>query len=167
MLFESCKEFGNNIHIIVAGMGPDYDYIKEKSSEYNNVDIIGAYNYERDIIDLYSKIDVVYSVYDAEDFNVRVAIPNRLYESIVCGLPIIVAKNTALSWVVKKYGVGFEVSSSNVNEIKELIKNILDNPDILKRCKENALKIRKNFYYENVEDIFIDKITKMVKIDEG
>jgi len=167
MLFESCKEFGNNIHIIVAGMGPDYDYIKDKSSEYNNVDIIGAYDYERDILDLYSKIDIVYSVYDAEDFNVRVAIPNRLYESIVCGLPIIVAKNTALSWVVKKYGVGFEVSSSNVNELKEFIKKILDNPDILKRCKENGLKIRENFYYENIEDKFIDKIIKMVKTYEG
>ena len=166
MLFESCKEYVNNIDIIVAGMGPDYKYIKEKSTEYHNVNIIGAYNYERDILDIYSKIDVVYSVYDAEDFNVRVAIPNRLYESIVCGLPIIVAKNTALSWVVKKYGVGFEVSSSNVNELKELIKNILNNPDILNSYKENALRIRHNFYYENMEDKFIYKITTMVNTDD-
>jgi len=166
MLFESCKEYENNIDIIVAGMGPDYKYIKEKSTEYHNVNIIGPYNYERDILDIYSKIDVIYSVYDAEDFNVRVAIPNRLYESIVCGLPIIVAKNTALSWVVKKYGVGFEVSSSNVNELKELIKNILNNPDILNSYKENALRIRHNFYYENTEDKFIYKITTMVNTDD-
>lgn len=163
-LFETCKDYEENVEIIVAGSGPDLRYIESISKNYKNVKITGPYDYEKDILDIYSKIDIVYSVYDADDFNVRLAIPNRFYEAVVCGLPIIVAKNTALSWLVKEYGVGFEVSHSDVNELKNLIKNILDNPVLLERCRGNALKIRENFYYENAEEKFINKITGLIKI---
>ena len=77
---------------------------------------------------------------------------------------LIVAKNTALSWLVKGYGVGFEVFHSDVNELKNLIKNILDNPALLERCRGNALKICENFYYEDVEEKFIKKITELIKV---
>lgn len=163
MLFESCKEYKDKVRIIVAGSGPDYEYIKRISKNYSNVEVTGPYDYEKDILNIYSKIDIVYSVYDADLHNVRVAIPNRLYEAIVCGLPIIVAKNTALSILVKKYGVGFEVSHNEINDLKALIGKIVEDPSLLGSYRENALKIRDNFYYENVEKEFIKKVTKMVE----
>jgi len=151
MLFESCKGCEDKVEIVVAGSGPDYEYIKKISENYNNVKVTGLFNYEKDVANIYSKIDIVYSVYDADLFNVKIAIPNRFYEAIVCGLPIIVAKNTALSNLVKKYEVGFEISHSDVKELSELTKTILRNPLSLKKCRENILKISKNFYYEDME----------------
>jgi len=166
MLFESCKDLENKTKIIVSGGGPDYEYIKRISKNYKNVKVTGPYNYAKDIVNIYSKIDIVYSVYDANLFNARIAIPNRFYEAIACGLPIIVAKNTALSNLVKKYGIGFEVSHSDVKELGELIKTILRNPLSLKKCRENILKISKNFYYEDMEEKFIGRIVKLVRYDE-
>lgn len=166
MLFESCKDLKDKIKIVVSGDGPDYEYIKKISKNYDNVEVTGPYNYEKDILNIYSKIDIVYSVYDADLVNERLAIPNRFYEAIVCGLPIIVAKNTFLSNLVKKYGVGFEVAHSNVEELKKLIETILENPLLLKKCRENALKISKNFYYEDAEGNFIERIIRLVKHGE-
>ncbi len=162
MLFDASRELKNEVEIIVAGGGPDYDYIKRISDNYNNVKILGPYDYEKDIVNLYSKIDVVYSVYDADLFNVRVAIPNRLYEAIVCGLPIVVAKHTALADFVEKHGIGFAVSHKSVEELQDLIHRMLDNPKILDVCRQNALKMRDNFYYEKMEKEFLNKITNLV-----
>ena len=63
----------------------------------------------------------IYSVYDADMSNVRVALPNKLYESVYCRLPIIVAKNTYLEKVVNDWGVGIGVDHNSVEELRNAI----------------------------------------------
>lgn len=156
-LFEGCKNL-DRVQIIIAGEGPDSDYIKEVVKKYSNVVITGPFDYEKEIIYLYNKIDLVYAVYDTSILNVKKAIPNKLYEAIVCALPIIVAKNTGLAEMVNKYKVGFAVSGENSVDVKDLITKILTTPDILEECKENANRIKEKFYFEEVETDFLNKV---------
>ncbi|TCN76740.1 glycosyltransferase involved in cell wall biosynthesis [Vibrio crassostreae] len=66
---------------------------------------------QSDLDDIYSVTDFVYSVYDVSQENVRLALPNKLYESTLYRTPIIVANNTYLGEVVDKEGSGFSVCS--------------------------------------------------------
>lgn len=158
-LFEACKDLADRVQIIIAGKGPDYSYIKEVIKKYPNVIMTGPFDHEKEIVSIYNKIDIVYGVYDTSIFNVRKAIPNKLYEAIVCGLPIIVAKNTALAEKVIKYKAGFVVSDKNSEDIRKIITQILSNPNILEIYKKNSEQIRENFYFEKLEDSFLKKIS--------
>jgi len=160
-LFKACTGL-HNIQIIIAGGGPDYEYIKNEAREYPNVTVTGPFNYEKNVISIYKKIDLIYCVYDTNLFNVRIAIPNKLYEAIVCNIPIIVAKKTKLSELVKQYEVGFEVSADNSEDVKKLIINILKNPEMLKKYKKNAKKIKEKFYFENIEKDFLKKLQNIL-----
>ncbi|WP_146441650.1 glycosyltransferase family protein [Vibrio kanaloae] len=62
---------------------------------------------------IYRNIDFVFSVYDANQPNVQLALPNKLYESQLFETPIIVAKNTYLSEVVSDLEIGFSVDALN------------------------------------------------------
>lgn len=87
--------------------------------EYNNsltekgrVNFYGVFS-QNELVDIYSKTSFVYSVYDSSQENVRLALPNKLYESILFQTPIIVSKSTYLGEIVSEENSGFQVESQN------------------------------------------------------
>ena len=54
-------------------------------------------------------------MYDSTDLNVRLALPNKLYESMYFKKPILVSSNTYLSQVVDQYGIGFKWDQNDMS----------------------------------------------------
>lgn len=136
--------------VLFAGAGGsdnDYKSITEYCSKKPHVTFTGKYDYIAQIADLYSLVDCVYAVYDANNPNVKIALPNKLYESVLCGLPIIVAKNTYLSEVVETLGIGCSVASESQSELVECIRSIM-NPEkytqIAECCRMSTEKLCNN-----------------------
>jgi len=59
-----------------------------------------------EITEIYRDVDLSFSVYDPAVKNVRYAMPNKFYESILAGIPILVAKGTFLEKRVLEAGIG-------------------------------------------------------------
>lgn len=127
-----------DINVLIAGVGTDYQYLKDKYGGNPYIRFYGAYEYEKQIRQLYEMVDCVYAVYDADLKNVRVALPNKLYESIACGLPIIVAKNTKLADLVMNWGVGIEVSHQEANDLIEAINRLKKDKDFTTQIQKNC-----------------------------
>ena len=134
-----------NVNVLIAGVGPDYQHLYEKYKKTDNVCFYGPYDYEKDIKKLYESVDCVYSVYDTELKNVCIALPNKLYESIICNLPIIVAKNTKLAELVTQWGVGVEVSDIDDSELEASILKLKNDrkymDSIRNNCASTVVKI--------------------------
>lgn len=130
-----------NLSILFAGAGGTQDeYIEIKQYCYKKqfVDFFGKYNYNNDIAKLYAKVNCVYAVYDADDSNVRIALPNKLYEAIYCELPIIVAKETYLAEIVEKWGVGVAVSHTDVGELEKALHRLSTDKEFYKSIVRNC-----------------------------
>lgn len=151
MLINAMKNSG--IKVFFAGAGND-DEIERLTLDNNGVEYHGKYNYETEIAKLYGQVDCIYSVYDADLNNVRIALPNKLYESIYCELPIIVAKGTYLSELVEEMGVGIAVNHRNAEELKEVIFKLSnDNKyynSIIDNCKSNKEFVNISKYNEQL-----------------
>ena len=125
MLVDTADEIG--FDVLFAGAGGtsnEYEEIRKYCEGKSNITFTGRYNYEREIAGLYGKVDCVYAVYDADNPNVRIALPNKLYESIICELPIIVAKGTYLAELVEEWDVGISVNHKEKSELVDSIKKI-------------------------------------------
>ena len=125
MLADAAKAKG--IDVLFAGAGgtsSEYQEILEYCKDMQNVRFSGRYNYEEEIAKLYGMVDCVFSVYDADNPNVRIALPNKLYEAVLCELPIIVAKGTYLSELVAQYGVGISVSHKDQDELEMALEKL-------------------------------------------
>jgi succinoglycan biosynthesis protein ExoL len=140
------------VDVFIAGDGKDYEAIKEYVQDIEQVVLYGSYDYDKEIAKLYERIDVVYSVYDIKSKNVRVALPNRLYEAIVTERPIIVAKGTRLADVVIELGVGFAVDSQDKNELKVLLENLVADESLLQECRENCRHIKDEYFADRFND---------------
>lgn len=151
MLINAADNCG--IRILFAGAGLDNE-IEEICKDNRNIEYYGKYDYDSEIAQLYGKVDCVYSVYDADMNNVKVALPNKLYESIYCELPIIVAKETYLAKLVEELGVGIAVSHKDVTELEHaLLRLSTDNEyynSFRKLCKYHKENINTSKYDEKL-----------------
>lgn len=98
--------------------------LKQLASTYSNISLNGIFKYPNDSPSIYERTDIVLSNYDADSINAQYAEPNKLYEAIYFHTPIIVSSGTFLAKKVKKLGIGWDVDSSNENEVVNLINNI-------------------------------------------
>jgi succinoglycan biosynthesis protein ExoL len=150
MLIEAVKAL-KGVKILIAGAGPDYQKVYTQVLGLEDVEFYGPYDYERDIVQLYSRVDCLYSVYNADLINVRYALPNRLYEAIACSLPIIVAAGTRLSSFVDLYQIGFSVSHKDTGQLIKLLAEIKAKRTMLEEKSKNCSLIREQYNYEVYE----------------
>ena len=121
---EKLADDGFQIRVKFAG-GAVGDEAIDLKSYIKNLDIFdfsGPYAYSRDIKNLYSDVDLIFAVYDEYDLNCRVALPNKIYESMITKIPVLVAQNTYVAQRVDELKIGVAVA---IDEPEDLYKKLL------------------------------------------
>ncbi|MCI6412669.1 glycosyltransferase [Butyricimonas virosa] len=159
MLVDAAKTVGCNVLFAGAGeTNDDYKQITDYCKDKEYVTFTGKYIYNTDIAKLYGMVDCVYAVYDAGNPNVKIALPNKLYEAVRCCLPIIVAKGTYLSEIVEEWRVGISVSHHDVNDLSRGLKQMMDKTfrDLLiNNCKIKSCEIINDKYNAELKKYFL------------
>ena len=94
---------GFELHI--AGFGYYADKVREYSEKYQNIVWYGRINYE-EAVKLESSCDIMPALYDPKNRNNRFAAPNKFYEALLLGKPLLMAKGSGMSEYVEEYGLG-------------------------------------------------------------
>jgi succinoglycan biosynthesis protein ExoL len=97
---------------------------REEFKKYTNVFFHGSFKNPEDLEKIYKTIDVNIVCYDTSSGNVKIAEPNKFYESIFFKTPIIVSKGTFLSTKVEKFKIGIGIDASSDSSIINFIDSI-------------------------------------------
>ena len=149
MLMNASKDM-EGIQIGIHGLGEAYLKLKSEESLYENTKITGYYDYKSETEKLYQNTDVIFCVYDIAIQNWRESRPIKFYESMLTITPFISCYEMSVSELIIKYDVGFLFHYDNLDELKELVSALVENPEILEEKKKNIAKIRDNFTWESV-----------------
>jgi len=122
-------EDSDDIELIIAGFGRDEEILIPLFKRSKNVEYIGRLPYEK-VLEMTMKSDLLFALYDTEIENNKYASPNKLFEAMMCGKPIIVNKDTTMSKIVKKWNCGLVVPYNNIEKIKESILKIKNDPNL-------------------------------------
>ena len=159
-LFTAVKELreaGYDIRVFFAGFGPDDKKVKQTALDFSYVSYYGHYQYDKDVLTLYSQVDIIFSVYDISIKNAKILLPNRFYECIICELPIIVAKETKLEDYMNKYGIGYAVDYLSVNDIKGSLISHINNDNKATQIKQALSAVDKSsFFYDQYYPVLAD-----------
>ncbi len=101
----------------------DINRVNSIAERYSNVFFHGKYSNPADLSKVYDSFDVCVAVYNISSGNVRIAEPNKLYESIYYGEPIIVSKGTFLGKKVERLGIGQAINPA-YDGIKDFLENL-------------------------------------------
>lgn len=153
-LIEAADRCGMNL--LIAGFESEPVEIEPLCRNNPKIQWVGNFDFNCQIAELYGKCDVMYSVYDADMYNVRVALPNKLYEAVYCEMPLIVAKKTYLAQVVQDWGVGLAVDHKDVDELVDVLNMLRQNEEmrmqIADNCKKHKAEIDLEIYNTNLKN---------------
>ena len=97
-----------NWHMDLAGFGGDEAQILEMAGKMKNVHWHGRIPYQR-ALEMTHAADVVLALYDPALPNHRYASPNKLFEGMMLGKPVIVARDTHVDTIVSNEKSGLIV----------------------------------------------------------
>lgn len=107
MLKELLDYFSKNqdLEFHTAGFGRLEELFKEYSNKFENIFFYGKIKYDL-TLELEEKCDIMLAIYEPHDQNNIFAAPNKFYESLMLGKPIIMVRGTGMSEIVEEYDIG-------------------------------------------------------------
>lgn len=106
----------NTLELHIGGFGELEDCVKEFAKDNDNIFYYGKLSY-RDTLALERQCDVMTAIYDPSIPNHRYAAPNKFYESLMLGKPIVMVKNTGFDDVIVENEIGVLIDYSKEGAI--------------------------------------------------
>ena len=150
----------DNFQFVIAGNGPKLNELKNAAKNLENILVPGRItaleiDYILDKSDLY-----IIPLKDLEDF--KSSLPNKFFDALNAGLPILTSSEGALKRVILEEGIGFfydEVQGPNLLEL-------LSNLDVaqLRQMQNKSLQLSRSKYsYEKNYNSLIRKIEQVAR----
>lgn len=149
----------NNVKFVIAGKGPQFDYLNEMAARLNVAHKVYFTGYisDNDLSRLYKCADVAVFPSLYEPFGI-VAL-----EGIVAGVPIVVSDTGGLGEIVNHGIDGMKAYTGNSNSLADSILEILFNPGKAEEMKRKALdKVHRVYNWNTISEQTMEVYRKVV-----
>ncbi len=120
-----------------AGFGGDEAQILQSAQGMPNVTFHGRVPYQ-DALALSAQADVLFALYDPQIPNHRYASPNKLFEAMMLGKPIVVARGTNMDRIVKTEQSGLVVEYGDVLALEAALARLAQDRSLRRQLGERA-----------------------------
>lgn len=153
---------GNNelFELIFDGYGPAKETLEKfvLENKYENVIFTGEYN-RIDKEKIYLEKDMISVIYDNHGINNLTLLPNRLYDGLLYGKPLVAMNGTYLADIVKKYKIGIVI-----DRIENVEKGIID---YVKTFNKKVYEENRNRLFEMIIKENQEFLKKLYDINRG
>ena len=149
MLIQFVKERSQYFEVECFGDGPYRSVV-----ETNVCDCVryhGSFKNPDHLATIYREVDVNYSVYEYTSVNVRLAIPNKLFESAFFGVPILSGYSTALSKWADDWGIGKAIRLDSMEHFSDDMATV--KKEWIETASQNCFKIAESELLDDSEEV--------------
>ena len=136
-----------DIELIIAGGGDPkiVQHLSEIVDTMPNARHLGVLPYS-EILSYSQDCDLLFALYDPSNKNNKLASPNKLFEAMMCGKPIIVNEGVATADKVREEKCGLVVPYGDCEALKEAVLLLKNNPELRKELGENGRRAYETKY---------------------
>jgi glycosyltransferase involved in cell wall biosynthesis len=121
----------------LAGFGGDEARITQEIQGMTNITWYHRVSYAK-ALQLSSEADALIATYDPAIPNHRFSSPNKVFEAMLLGKPIIVAKDTNMDRIINQADCGIVVTYGDETALEAALGRLQDQPGLRLRLGENA-----------------------------
>ena len=168
-------KFVDNAKLIIIGDGDIKDKLKQlvsKSDLDDKVQFIKRMPYE-ELMSYTKQADLGISLEENLGLNYYYALPNKLFDYIHAGIPVLVSDFPEMAKIVKEYDVGLTTKTSDPEELADLFVEMISNKEKRNIWKQNTNSAAKELCWENEEKKLlaiysevIGQLTKNISLKE-
>ncbi len=154
--------------LLIIGSGDALPDLKSKVSELNigeRVRFIDRLPWD-EVMRYTRAADIGLSLDKNTNLNYQFSLPNKLFDYIGAGIPVIVSDLPEVKKIVTLYHCGITISEVSAEKISEALMELLYRPDTLSFLKENAKVAAKNLNWE-IESEIVKELYKEVLRNNG
>jgi len=154
----------DDCQLVIIGGGDVLPILKEKVAENHwddRVKFFPRMPYQK-MMAITQLAELGFTLDRDTNLNYRFSLPNKLFDYIQAGVPIIASQLVEIKRIIDEYNVGTFIESHEPESIAMTIKNALNDEKSLSLWKEN-LKVAANYLcWENEEKVLLDIYAKYV-----
>jgi len=153
------------VRCIIGGIGrPAYvQMLVEECSKTSNVSFLGRVPLD-EVIPMTMKADAVFCMFDPGDPMHLIGSPNKLFEAMACGRPIICTRGTHSGEVTEQEDVGLAVEYTE-QALREAIIRLRDDPALRERLGRRGLRAAIDKYNWEKQEEKLLKLYESVKVN--
>lgn len=128
------------VHLLVIGSGDAISEIRKRIDENDlagHVTILPNMPWP-EMIRFTKTCDAGISLDKPVSINQRLSLPNKLFDYISSGIPVIASALPEISAIIERYGCGMTVDEVSPSAVAEALIKLRDNRDLLALLKKNA-----------------------------
>jgi len=159
MMIDIVKDLSDYVFII-AGTGDILNTLKEKVQAEDlqqKVILTGRLSPGR-LRSLTNQADIGISLEQNLGLNYYFALPNKIFDYIQAGIPVLCSDFPEMRNIVLKYKIGRFVASSDKNEVRKAILEMIENKQDSLMWKQNSEKASVELSWENEQKVLIELI---------
>lgn len=147
--------FINNARLVIIGSGDLFDYCQNLSLSEGLSDRVvftGRIPFD-ELKNLTQYATIGLSIEKDIGLNYRYALPNKLFDYIHSGVPVLASSLPEIKRIVVDYKVGFNIENTTPELIAKGIQLMLNSPDLMEEWKRNCVIASEELCWENEENI--------------
>jgi glycosyltransferase involved in cell wall biosynthesis len=168
LILEAAKrlkaENHNNVSFVLAGTGEQETLLREKCQSLSNVILPGWINSK----EIQTLLHRAYAGL-VPCRSVSGALPNKVFEYLSAGLPVISSLKGEMAGAIERHGLGINYEEGDVGGLASALENILENPEERDTMARNALSFFRRYgdadiiykdYAEHIERLILSRDSK-------
>jgi glycosyltransferase involved in cell wall biosynthesis len=111
------------VHLVIGGYGSvEYERELRKHTQASaHITFLGKVSPYAKTLEVLSRSDALFALYDPIVPNHQFSSPNKVFEAMMLGKPIIVTRSTSMDRLVEEHGCGLTVDYGNKGQLKEAL----------------------------------------------
>lgn len=149
---EALTHLPEEIGLVFMGQGPLRDAIIDRAAQLgvsSRVQIIPPVPVNS-IAPTLAQADVAMVLIDTEAPNDNLAVPNKFYEAVAAGLPMVINPTPEVKRLVERYDIGVTCNAADPASIADAIRTVL-HPDYYEQLRANVQRARAEITWANEE----------------
>ena len=160
-LLETMKYLPENYFLVMIGSGTQWEEIKQKRIQWtlnDKVEMIDKVPPAK--LKKYTGLaNIAFSLDSFDDLNCLYNLPNKIFDYIHAGVPVIATAIPEVKYIVEKYKCGICIESNSPQILAAAILKMMSDEEIYRTYKANCVSAAKELCWEN-ECEFLKKIYK-------
>jgi len=147
----------DNVELYFIGGGDVWDKIKQLARDLHlerKVHFLPKMPYKK-MMRYTCLCDLGVSLDKPVSLNYKYSLPNKLFDYLAAGIPVLVSPMVEIKNIVESYDVGMCIENHEPEHIAQMIKTMLEDEESCKKWRQNALKTSLELCWENEEKVLI------------
>ena len=157
-------QYLDDCQLVIIGGGDVLPILKEKVAANNwddRVKFFPRMPYQK-MMAITQLAELGFTLDKDTNLNYRFSLPNKLFDYIQAGVPIIASHLTEIERIITAYNIGAFIDNHDPQTIADTIKNALNDEKKLAEWKNNLIFAAQDLCWENEEDVLLKIYEKYV-----